>query len=230
MGRLPWSSPSYILQQPRLSAASRPRCLLVDRYGLATDRCPYSRNLLVAAAAVFSLYAVKSGKRSLPKLQATKYTLRFYTRALICRSMSICEFDESRFAASTLDMLILKIVALDRFTATPLRSVSSRYRGGPSGPTGVSLPGAPRLENRGWMKADWRSSKRARGEILSLTREGAKQLNAENETGSVCPKRSGCDADSGVTTMSWINGFGSGTGWRGTRQEVQFHLERQFRI
>jgi DNA-binding PadR family transcriptional regulator len=47
---------------------------------------------------------------------------------------------------------------------------------------GSLYPALHRLENRGWMKADWRNSETGReAKYYSLTREGTKQLAAENQ-------------------------------------------------
>ena len=83
----------------------------------------------------------------------------------------------------TLDMLILKIVALGPIhgyaIAQRLQQISKEVL---QVQQGSLYPALHRLENRGWMKADWRSSETGReAKYYSLTREGAKQLNAENE-------------------------------------------------
>ena len=83
----------------------------------------------------------------------------------------------------TLDMLILKIVALGAIhgyaIAQRLQQISREVL---QVQQGSLYPALHRLENRGWMKADWRSSETGReAKYYSLTQEGAKQLNAENE-------------------------------------------------
>lgn len=83
----------------------------------------------------------------------------------------------------TLDMLILKVVALGPIhgyaIAQRLQQISKEVL---QVQQGSLYPALHRLENRGWMKADWRNSETGReAKYYSLTREGAKQLNAENE-------------------------------------------------
>ena len=83
----------------------------------------------------------------------------------------------------TLDMLILKVVALGAIhgyaIAQRLQRISREVL---QVQQGSLYPALHRLENRGWMKADWRSSETGReAKYYSLTQEGAKQLNAENE-------------------------------------------------
>jgi transcriptional regulator len=80
-------------------------------------------------------------------------------------------------------MLILKVVALGAIhgyaIAQRLQQISREVL---QVQQGSLYPALHRLENRGWMKADWRSSETGReAKYYSLTQEGAKQLNAENE-------------------------------------------------
>jgi PadR family transcriptional regulator, regulatory protein PadR len=83
----------------------------------------------------------------------------------------------------TLDMLILKIVALGPIhgyaIAQRLQQISQEVL---QVQQGSLYPALHRLENRGWMKADWRNSETGReAKYYSLTREGTKQLETENE-------------------------------------------------
>jgi transcriptional regulator len=83
----------------------------------------------------------------------------------------------------TLDMLILKIVALGPIhgyaIAQRLQQISKEVL---QVQQGSLYPALHRLENRGWMKADWRNSETGReAKYYSLTREGTKQLAAENQ-------------------------------------------------
>ena len=90
---------------------------------------------------------------------------------------------KSDLPQGTLDMLILKVVALGAIhgyaIAQRLQQISREVL---QVQQGSLYPALHRLENRGWMKADWRSSETGReAKYYSLTQEGAKQLNAENE-------------------------------------------------
>jgi PadR family transcriptional regulator, regulatory protein PadR len=83
----------------------------------------------------------------------------------------------------TLDMLILKIVALGPIhgyaIAQRLQQISQEVL---QVQQGSLYPALHRLENRGWMKADWRNSETGReAKYYSLTREGTRQLETENE-------------------------------------------------
>jgi len=78
----------------------------------------------------------------------------------------------------TLDMLILKIVALGPIhgyaIAQRLQQISKEVL---QVQQGSLYPALHRLENRGWMKADWRNSETGReAKYYSLTREGTRQL------------------------------------------------------
>ena len=83
----------------------------------------------------------------------------------------------------TLDMLILKIVALGPIhgyaIAQRLQQISKEVL---QVQQGSLYPALHRLENRGWMKADWRNSETGReAKYYSLTKQGAKQLEIEDE-------------------------------------------------
>jgi transcriptional regulator len=80
-------------------------------------------------------------------------------------------------------MLILKIVALGPIhgyaIAQRLQQISKEVL---QVQQGSLYPALHRLENRGWMKADWRNSETGReAKYYSLTREGMRQLETENE-------------------------------------------------
>jgi transcriptional regulator len=83
----------------------------------------------------------------------------------------------------TLDMLILKVVALEPIhgygIAMRLQQISKdvlRVQ------QGSLYPALHRLENRGWLAADWKNSETGReAKYYSLTKAGAKQLETENE-------------------------------------------------
>jgi transcriptional regulator len=79
-------------------------------------------------------------------------------------------------------MLILKIVALGPIhgyaIAQRLQQISKEVL---QVQQGSLYPALHRLENRGWMKADWRNSETGReAKYYSLTREGSRQLETEN--------------------------------------------------
>ena len=84
----------------------------------------------------------------------------------------------------TLDMLILKIVALGPIhgyaIAQRLQQISKEVL---QVQQGSLYPALHRLENRGWMKADWRNSETGReAKYYSLTRSGRKQLAIEKRS------------------------------------------------
>lgn len=81
----------------------------------------------------------------------------------------------------TLDLLILKVVALGPIhgyaIAQRLQQVS---RDVVQVPQGSLYPALHRLENRGFLKADWNATESGRdAKFYSLTRKGRAQLEAE---------------------------------------------------
>jgi PadR family transcriptional regulator PadR len=83
----------------------------------------------------------------------------------------------------TLDMLILKVVALEPIhgygIAQRLQQISKDVL---QVQQGSLYPALHRLENRGWLEADWKTSETGReAKYYSLTKLGAKQLTLEDE-------------------------------------------------
>jgi PadR family transcriptional regulator PadR len=88
---------------------------------------------------------------------------------------------KSDLPQGTLDLLILKIVALGPVhgyaIAQRLQQVS---RDVVQVPQGSLYPALHRLENRGLLAADWKDTERGRsGKFYRLTRKGRAQLDAE---------------------------------------------------
>jgi PadR family transcriptional regulator PadR len=87
----------------------------------------------------------------------------------------------SDLVQGTLDMLILKIVALEAQNGW---AISQRLKQISSDVLGVSdgslYPALHKLERRGWITAQWRSSgNNRRAKFYSLTRLGRRQLETE---------------------------------------------------
>ena len=87
----------------------------------------------------------------------------------------------SDLVQGTLDMLILKIVALQPLNGW---AISQRLKQISSDVLGVSdgslYPALHKLETRGWIRAEWKSSENnRRAKFYSLTRVGRKQLETE---------------------------------------------------
>jgi len=83
----------------------------------------------------------------------------------------------------TLDMLILKVVALEPIhgygIAQRLQQISKDVL---QVQQGSLYPALHRLENRGWLAAEWKPSETGReAKYYSLTKLGAKQLTLEDE-------------------------------------------------
>jgi transcriptional regulator len=81
----------------------------------------------------------------------------------------------------TLDMLILKVLALGRShgyaIAQRLQQISKDFF---QVHQGSLYPALHRLEDRGWLQADWKESDTGReAKYYSLTKKGRKQLDAE---------------------------------------------------
>ena len=87
----------------------------------------------------------------------------------------------SDLVQGTLDMLILKILALQPLNGW---AISQRLKQISSDVLGVSdgslFPALHKLERRGWIGAEWKSSENnRRAKFYSLTRLGRKQLEKE---------------------------------------------------
>ena len=83
----------------------------------------------------------------------------------------------------TLDMLILQIVSLDPSHGYGIAQRLQQLSSEAVQPTQGSLyPALHRLEQRGWLKSEWRQSETGReAKFYSLTRTGAKQLVIEKQ-------------------------------------------------
>lgn len=89
--------------------------------------------------------------------------------------------EKSDLPQGTLDLLILKVVALGPVhgyaIAQRLQQVS---RGVVQAPQGSLYPALHRLENRGLLAADWKSTETGReAKFYRLTKKGRSQLDAE---------------------------------------------------
>ena len=89
----------------------------------------------------------------------------------------------SDLVQGTLDMLILKILALEPLNGW---AVSQRLKQISSDVLGVSdgslYPALHKLEQRGWITAQWKASgNNRRAKFYSLTRIGRKQLEKETD-------------------------------------------------
>src|SRR5690242_21745159 len=88
---------------------------------------------------------------------------------------------DAELLQGTLDMLILKVVALRPIhgyaIAQRIQQISNaalEIR------QGSLYPALYRLENRGWLKAEWKTTEGGReAKYYSLTREGRRQLESE---------------------------------------------------
>lgn len=92
--------------------------------------------------------------------------------------------DRSEFLKGTLDMLILKVVALGPIhgyaISQRIRQISKEFF---QVQQGSLYPALHRLEDRGWLKADWKETGTGReAKFYSLTAKGRKQLETEMRT------------------------------------------------
>ncbi|HEX5423768.1 MAG TPA: PadR family transcriptional regulator [Candidatus Acidoferrales bacterium] len=92
--------------------------------------------------------------------------------------------DKSEFLKGTLDMLILKVVALGPIhgyaISQRIRQISREFF---QVQQGSLYPALHRLEDRGWLRADWKDTDTGReAKFYSLTAKGRKQLEAEMRT------------------------------------------------
>ncbi len=89
--------------------------------------------------------------------------------------------ERTEFLQGTLDMLILKIVALEPIhgyaIAQRIQQISRDFF---QLPQGSLYPALHRLEDRGWLKAEWKPTDTGRdAKFYALTPKGRKQLEAE---------------------------------------------------
>ena len=92
--------------------------------------------------------------------------------------------DRAEFLKGTLDMLILKVVALGPIhgyaISQRIRQISKEFF---QVQQGSLYPALHRLEDRGWLKADWKDTETGReAKFYSLTAKGRKQLESEMRT------------------------------------------------
>jgi PadR family transcriptional regulator PadR len=89
--------------------------------------------------------------------------------------------EKLEFLKGTLDMLILKIVALRPIhgyaISQRIQQISKDFF---QVPQGSLYPALHRLEDRGWVKAEWKESGTGRdAKFYTLTKKGRKQLETE---------------------------------------------------
>ena len=89
--------------------------------------------------------------------------------------------EKSDLLQGTLDMLVLKIVALEPAHGYGIaQRIQQISRDVLQVQQGSLYPALHRLEKRGWLAAEWRESETGReAKFYSLTRLGRKQLDAE---------------------------------------------------
>jgi PadR family transcriptional regulator len=92
--------------------------------------------------------------------------------------------DKSDLLQGTLDMLILKIVALGPLHGYGIsKRIQQISKDTLQVQQGSLYPALQRLENRGWLTAEWGQTDSGReAKFYSLTPRGRKQLEAETET------------------------------------------------
>jgi len=89
--------------------------------------------------------------------------------------------EKSDLLQGTLDMLVLKIVALEPAHGYGIaHRIQQISRAVLQVQQGSLYPALHRLEKRGWLKAEWRPSETGReAKFYSLTRAGRKRLEAQ---------------------------------------------------
>ncbi len=89
--------------------------------------------------------------------------------------------EKSEFLKGTLDMLILKVVALGPIHGYAIaQRVQQISRDFFQLQQGSLYPALHRLEDRGWLAAEWKQTETGReAKFYSLTKKGRKQLEAE---------------------------------------------------
>ena len=89
--------------------------------------------------------------------------------------------DRSELLRGTLDMLVLKVVALNPAhgyaIAQRLQQISKEFL---QVHQGSLYPALHRLEDQGWLQAEWKESETGRqAKFYSLTKKGRKHMDAE---------------------------------------------------
>jgi len=89
--------------------------------------------------------------------------------------------EKPEFLKGTLDMLILKVVALGPIHGYAIsQRIQQISRDFFQLQQGSLYPALHRLEDRGWLEAEWKQTETGReAKFYSLTRKGRKQLEAE---------------------------------------------------
>ena len=87
------------------------------------------------------------------------------------------------FVQGTLDMLLLKILALQPLNGFAISQRLSQVSGDVLQVSDGSLyPALHKLENEGWIKSEWKTTdNHRRAKFYSLTRLGRRQLEKESE-------------------------------------------------
>ena len=95
--------------------------------------------------------------------------------------MSNVSEQKADFLKGTLDMLILKVVALGPIHGYAIsQRIQQISRDFFSVQQGSLYPALHRLEDRGWLQAEWKPTDTGReAKFYSLTRKGRKQLETE---------------------------------------------------
>jgi transcriptional regulator len=88
---------------------------------------------------------------------------------------------KAEFLKGTLDMLILKVVALGPLHGYAIsQRIQQISRDLFQVPQGSLYPALHRLEDRGWLHSEWRQTETGReAKFYTLTRQGRKRLEAE---------------------------------------------------
>jgi PadR family transcriptional regulator PadR len=92
--------------------------------------------------------------------------------------------NKPEFLKGTLDMLILKVVALGPIHGYGIsQRIQRMSKDLFQVQQGSLYPALHRLENRGWLQADWRQTDTGRdAKFYTLTKKGRHQLEAEVDT------------------------------------------------
>jgi PadR family transcriptional regulator PadR len=93
----------------------------------------------------------------------------------------MAETDRSEFLKGTLDMLILKVVALGPIHGYAIsQRIEQISEDAFRLQQGSLYPALHRLENRGWLRAEWRATETGReAKFYELTKKGRQQLETE---------------------------------------------------
>ena len=149
----------------------------------STDRSQPNHWFQLAKMRLSALFSVLGWQRPTPLLFLLRFDKRRRRLLLSKRKRSMVDADRMNLPQGSLDLLVLKTLALE-----PLHGWAVSERLGQMSGRAVQVrqgslyPALHRLERRGWIRARWGTSENnRRAKYYELTRAGRKRLDTESE-------------------------------------------------